>query len=159
MRYGRKNSNQSGAALIEFALVLPILLAFAVGVIYYGYIFMLDAALTHAAKQGAQVAVNIDPVDYSSSGEYQAAVRSQVTTSVANSLSWLPASVRATLVAPPAITFVPRDSGKPGTRVNIRVTMKISGAKSALLPQVDLPGIGPVPPLPLTLNGVAEIVL
>lgn len=159
MRYGRKNSNQSGAALIEFALVLPILLAFAVGVIYYGYIFMLDAALTHAAKQGAQVAVNIDPVDYSNRDEYRDAVKRQVKTSVKSSLSWLPASVRATLVAPPAITFATPDSGQPGTLVNIRVTMNISGAKVALLPQVDLPGIGPVPPLPLTLNGVAEIVL
>lgn len=159
MNSSYSNINQRGAALIEFALVLPILLAFTTGVIYYGYVYVLDAAVTHAAKQGAQVAVNIDPVGYSSSGEYQAAVRSQVTTSVANSLSWLPASVRATLVAPPAITFATPDSGQPGTLVNIRVTMKISGANSALLPQVDLPGIGPVPPLPLTLNGVAKIVL
>jgi len=153
---GRK---QGGAAVIEFALVLPILLFIAVGIIYYGYVFMLDAAVTHAAKQGAQVAAYVDPVGLDGT-EYQDAVTAQVNTSVTNSLSWLPNSVLDNLGAEPVnVSFSGPAAGIPGGIVIITVTMNVSGGTSPLLPQINLPGFGAVPPLPLTLNGVAQVVL
>ena len=53
---------QRGAALIEFALVLPLLLAIAVGIVYYGYAFVLKTAVEQAARNGAQEMVAISPL-------------------------------------------------------------------------------------------------
>lgn len=150
---------QRGAALIEFALVLPLLLAFTIGIIYYGYVFMLDAAVTHAAKQGAQVAVNLDPLDFASPADYQDAVVLRVSNSVSNSLDWLPPSVHDGLILPPSVSFIAAPAGQAGMLLNVTVVLSVAGGSSPLLPQITLPVIGSVPPLPLTLNGVAQVVL
>lgn len=148
---------QHGAAMLEFAFVLPFLLALIIGVIYYGYVYTLYAALTHAAKQGAEIAVAIEPADYDSSADYKTAVRSAVQQSVSNSLQWLPASVPDN--PPVVVCFSDEDcaNGDSGTRIS--VTMTLSGSQSPLLPQVSLPLVGAVPPLPPELTGVAEVVL
>lgn len=158
MTYLSYKSKHKGAALIEFALVLPILLALAIGVIYYGYIFVLDAAVTHAAKQGAQVAVNMDPVGFESSAAFLTAVEVQINDSVTASLAWLPESVRAGLSTPPAtVTFPDEGSPQGGRLLNINVQLAVAGSSSSLLPQVNLPGIGSIPPLPPIINGVAQV--
>ena len=145
--------------MLEFALVLPILLMLLIGVFYYGYVFMLDAAVTHAAKQGAQVAVNLDPVDFASPAAFQGAVTAQVNTSVMNSLNWLPASIRSNITTPPTVTFTAPTTGEPGQVLNVTVVLAVTGNSSPLLPQITLPGVGAVPPLPPALNGVAQVVL
>lgn len=158
--YIDKSARQGGGALIEFAAVLPILLALAIGIFYYGYVFMLDAAVDHAAKQGAQVAVGLDPVAFNTPAAFNTEVTAQVNASVTNSLAWLPASIRAGLNSPPAlVTFMTPPNGEPGTLVNVSVAISVAGNSSPLLPQINLPGIGSVPPLPPTVNGVAQIVL
>lgn len=151
MKLWLEQQRQRGTALIEFAFVLPILLAFIVGVIYYGYAFTLKAAVIHAAKQGVQVAVSIDPIDYPRS--FDAEVERRVDKSVRNSLSWLPDNIgrRVKSEAPP----LDRTSG----RYRITVTLPLTGDKSPLLPQIHLPFIGDVPPLPKNIVGVAEVVL
>lgn len=147
----RPSARQRGAALVEFAFVLPVLLALLIGVIYYGYVFMLQAAVTYAAREGAQVAVAVDPVGLSAS-DYQSAVGSEAGQAARNSLDWLPAAVRSKLDAP-EITF-------PGTdRVRVRVVLPTSGGGGGLLPQATLPLVGAVPPLPESLVGVAEVAL
>ena len=158
MLHNLKKTRQSGAAMIEFSLVLPILLALFVGVIYYGYVFVLDAAVTHAVKQGAQVAINIDPVAFDSPTDFETAVRAAVNTSVTNSLNWLPSSARANVTVPPA-TFTEPTAGESGQLLTITVVLVVAGNSSPLLPQITLPGIGAVPPLPPALNGVAQVVL
>ena len=150
---------QRGAALIEFALVLPILLALLVGTIYYGYVFVLDAAVTHAAKQGAQAAVAVNPAAFD--GGYEAEVVARVSASVSRNLEWLPAGV------PDETTSVcfPGDEGctgcpaVAGDAACISVVLDVSGGSTPLLRQVRVPGIGAIPPLPARLNGVAQVVL
>lgn len=46
-----------GAAVVEFAVVLPLLLLILFGIIEYGWIFMVRQTLTSAAREGCRVAV------------------------------------------------------------------------------------------------------
>jgi len=52
---------EAGTALIEFALVLPILLVLAMGMIDFGRAFHLKGLLDQAAREGARIAVVTTP--------------------------------------------------------------------------------------------------
>lgn len=56
VRAWRKQKNEGGAAALEFALVVPILLAFVFGIISYSYMFSVRQAITQAAAEGARAA-------------------------------------------------------------------------------------------------------
>ena len=45
------------AAIVEFAVVSPLLLTILFGIIEYGYVFMVRQTLTNAAREGCRVAV------------------------------------------------------------------------------------------------------
>jgi Flp pilus assembly protein TadG len=53
----RRGSSESGAELIEFALVLPLLLVIVGGIIDFGFLFQRYEVLTNAAREGARIAV------------------------------------------------------------------------------------------------------
>jgi hypothetical protein len=50
-------SGESGAELIEFALVLPLLLLVLLGIIDFGFLFQRYEVVTNAAREGARVAI------------------------------------------------------------------------------------------------------
>jgi len=52
---------EAGTALIEFALVLPILLVLAMGMIDFGRAFHMKGLLDQAAREGARIAVVTTP--------------------------------------------------------------------------------------------------
>ncbi|GAB3674755.1 TadE/TadG family type IV pilus assembly protein [Salinisphaera aquimarina] len=52
---------QRGASLIEFALVLPVFLLLAVGILFYSIAFATQQAVTYAAQRGADAAVSVSP--------------------------------------------------------------------------------------------------
>jgi len=52
-----KKRDETAAAAVEFALVLPILVAFLFGIIAFGVIFAQDLALGNSARQAARVGV------------------------------------------------------------------------------------------------------
>jgi Flp pilus assembly protein TadG len=53
----RSHSNERGQALVETALVLPIVLLVAVGIFEFGRAFQTWQILTNAAREGARIAV------------------------------------------------------------------------------------------------------
>ncbi len=85
----RRSHGQRGVSLLEFVLVLPLLLAIAVGIVYYGYAFVLQSAVAHAAKAGAQTAIAVSPLG-EMGDDYPARRETQVRRAVTQSLSWLP---------------------------------------------------------------------
>ncbi len=53
----RRDPRRRGAAVVEFAVVLPLLLTVLFGIIEYGWVFMVRQTLQTAAREGARLAV------------------------------------------------------------------------------------------------------
>ncbi len=53
----RSHQRARGAAVVEFAVVLPLLLTVLFGIIEYGWVFMVRQTLQTAAREGARIAV------------------------------------------------------------------------------------------------------
>ena len=49
-----KRARQQGAAMVELALILPVLIVLVFGIIEFGRAFNADISLTHAAREGAR---------------------------------------------------------------------------------------------------------
>ncbi len=56
-RQGGRLAAESGAELIEFAVVLPLMLLILLGIIDFGLLFQRYFVVTNAAREGARVAV------------------------------------------------------------------------------------------------------
>lgn len=66
----RLGKRESGVAVIELALSLPLLIIFLVMVLFYGYAFLLVRASESAASVGAQAAVAQSPLGTNDGGSY-----------------------------------------------------------------------------------------
>lgn len=58
------NRKARGAAVVEFAVVLPLLLTILFGIIEYGWVFMVRQTLQTAAREGCRLSVlqtSVDP--------------------------------------------------------------------------------------------------
>ena len=53
----RGSRRSRAAAIVEFAVVLPLLLTILFGIIEYGFVFMVRLTLQNAAREGCRVAV------------------------------------------------------------------------------------------------------
>ncbi|RME40035.1 MAG: pilus assembly protein, partial [Planctomycetota bacterium] len=53
----RRNRRRRAAAVVEFAVVLPLLLTILFGIIEYGWVFMVRQTLQSAAREGCRIAV------------------------------------------------------------------------------------------------------
>lgn len=54
---GSGDWRERGTAIVEFAVVLPLLLTILFGIIEFGYVFMVRQSLQHAAREGARTAI------------------------------------------------------------------------------------------------------
>jgi len=61
-------AQQTGATLIEFALVFPVFLVILFGIVFYGIAFATQQAVNFAAESGAETAVSFDPDALADSG-------------------------------------------------------------------------------------------
>ena len=52
----RRSSRARAGAIVEFAVVLPLLVTMLFGIIEYGYVFMVRQTLQHAAREGGRLA-------------------------------------------------------------------------------------------------------
>ena len=52
--FRRTTSNERGAAAVEFALVLPLLLLLVLGIIEFSRLYNIQISLTNAAREGAR---------------------------------------------------------------------------------------------------------
>ena len=58
-----KLSRETGAALVEFAIITPLLLVLVFGIIEFGRAYNAQNTLTHAAREGArEYAITQDPI-------------------------------------------------------------------------------------------------
>ncbi len=94
---------QKGAAAVEFALVLPILLIVLLGIIDFGLYFYNDLQLTHAARDAAR---------YLSVGNTAGAEQALAE-----------AEDRLVSTSPPSVTLTPGSQGEAGT-VTVQATYR-----------------------------------
>ncbi|MES0872712.1 TadE/TadG family type IV pilus assembly protein [Sinimarinibacterium thermocellulolyticum] len=150
---------QSGAAVVEFAFVFPILFLLVYGVIVYAYIYVLKQSIVYAAQEAAEAAVAVDPAIDDAFTRQQAVVRA----TAVSALSWLPVSQRARVVGTAGerveVSLCP--AGTPDCPVDgdaLRVTLRFDLANpSSLFPVLNLYIVGTVPPLPDTLTATAVV--
>jgi Flp pilus assembly protein TadG len=88
---------ESGAELIEFALIFPTLLLVVLGIIDFGFLFQRYEVLTNAAREGARLAIL---PDYQMSG---AVIQTRVTQYLTSGGLTGPSTV--TIGAPQAVTI------------------------------------------------------
>jgi Flp pilus assembly protein TadG len=81
MRKGGRQGDK-GAAAVEFALVLPILLLFVMGTIEFGWFFFTHQRVVNAAREGARAGTLLPPPPNSTTAQ----VRSAAETAASNYL-------------------------------------------------------------------------
>lgn len=54
-RTGRSQANERGAALVEMAIILPVLLLLVFGLVEFARAFNTKAVVTHASREGVRV--------------------------------------------------------------------------------------------------------
>lgn len=57
MRGGRRGARRRGAALVEFAIVLPLLLTVLFGIVEFGQLFKVRLSAQQAAREACRIAV------------------------------------------------------------------------------------------------------
>jgi Flp pilus assembly protein TadG len=57
--FAMKWINEKGAAVVEFAIVLPLLLVIVFGIVEFGFVMYNQAMLTNAAREGARFGITI----------------------------------------------------------------------------------------------------
>ncbi|WP_285319120.1 TadE/TadG family type IV pilus assembly protein [Pseudarthrobacter sp. lyk4-40-TYG-27] len=102
-----KNDSERGAAAVEFAILLPLLLMLVLGTIEFGRAYNAQITLTNAARDGVRVmAINNNPT----------AARTATQTAAASVSSTIPAS---------AITVSP-STCSTGTQVTVTIKYTLS---------------------------------
>lgn len=59
----KKQRERRGQGFLEFALIVPVLLLIIIGIIEFGYLFIVYASLTNASREGTRFGI-VSPTDY-----------------------------------------------------------------------------------------------
>lgn len=139
-----RRRRQGGVAAIEFAMVLPVLVALVLGIVYYGMVLALEQVLTLAAAEGARAALRYPPgaVD----GSPSATRAERVAAAADTALAALPDSIRSRLLTSHTVATA-ADCAAPAQAYCVKVTLQLPTDR--LLPAL------PLVPLPSTLTGSA----
>jgi Flp pilus assembly protein TadG len=108
-----RGAGERGAALVEFALALPLLLVVIAGIVDFGFAFQRYEVVTNAAREGARMAVL--PVGYSTS-EIQTRVREYVRVGLNLNTTQLNASIP---VANVQVTYPDLTIGSGSTAITV----------------------------------------
>ena len=158
----RKAARSRGAAAIEFAFIFPLFFAILYATVSYSLTLLLQMGMSNAAADGARTAIQlVDPLEFNQT-TFTAATKQRVTQAVRASLAWLPTDKVDAIVANINITTSPDPGNGVGSASGVRVNVLIQWknyATTPLIPSIDLPLVGKVPPLPTNLNGTASMLL
>jgi Flp pilus assembly protein TadG len=140
--FGRRRFRR-GAASIEFAVVLPVLLMLMLGITYYGLMFGIQQALTLAAEEGARAALRYQPSN-------PQRVAAAYTAANASLPSFISSQVTTNQSAAPLVDCPTISSMKC---LSVVLTLPVTTGANPLLPAI------PLLPLPDTLTGSAVVQL
>ncbi|MFJ5445382.1 TadE/TadG family type IV pilus assembly protein [Methylobacillus methanolivorans] len=156
-RISRKSSSrrrQSGAAAIEFAMLFMLFFTLFYALVTYAILFLLQSSFVFAASEGARAAIAVDPMAYGSSAQYASeGIASRVRHTVGNALTWLPQGVREHVLGAGNSKVV---VDVVGSSLTVRVVYP-NYNNNPVIPILNIPGYGPMLPMPLDLQGNARI--
>jgi Flp pilus assembly protein TadG len=89
-------NRQSGAAAVEFALVLPLFLTLVLGAIDWGWFFFIDQVVTNCAREGARAGTVLAPPPTTTSAN-AVAVAKKASEDFLTAANFLPQGVRASV--------------------------------------------------------------
>ena len=137
-------AGESGQALLETALTLPLLLLVSVGIFEFGRAYQTVQVVTNAAREGARLAV----MPGQATGAVDTRVRAYMTS------GQLPNAATATVTVDPATTV---DIGGGGTATATLVTVGYPYQFMVLQPVVRLLVPGATLGAPITLTATAQM--
>lgn len=140
--YKSLNSNDDGAAVVEFAIVLPLFMVLTFGIIEFGIIMYNKAIITNASREGARFGIL-----YANPPKSEAAVKERVADKLGTDVDNLGESMLISLGSPAEITI----SAEPDTAGEYLI-VKVEYPYGFLLPKL-LPGV------PDTMNIVTTTVM
>ena len=126
-----QNRGDRGAVAVEFALLLPILLALLLGTIEFSRVLNAQITLTHAAREGARVMAITDDATLARTSITQAATSLNPALMTIKIESRDPATTGPTSI----------DTCSPGHQVTIRITYTAATLTGFFAP-IDLTGQG-----------------
>ena len=145
---------QSGAAAIEFAMLFMLFFVLFYALVTYAILFLLQSSFVFAATEGARSAIAIDPMAYSSTVQYTTqGVINQVKATVGKALSWMPDHIRTRVLGTNNSNVV---VNVVGNSLTVRVVYSNYNS-TPVIPILNIPGYGPMLPMPLNLQGNATI--
>jgi len=103
----KKLSNQKGQALLEFAIVLPILVLLLMGIIQYGFIFFAYATASNVSREAARAS----------------AISGSVTTGKTLADSLIPSLMQST--TPNLVTKITDANGNFAMKADVSVTVPL----------------------------------
>lgn len=167
MFHSARSLRQQGAAALEFALVLPIFILIAFGLVTFGSAFYAQLAVSRAAEDAARSIGYLTTVDTYSlvSDSVKAAIKTEVINSLATS-TIMPGSSNGSYAARKAwletnlLSQIIVDNGScagAGNASNVvRVRFNFPFSSTRILPPISLPGVGSFSSwMPSTLTGCA----
>ncbi|WP_160108964.1 TadE/TadG family type IV pilus assembly protein [Pseudomonas izuensis] len=136
---------QKGAAAIEFALVFIVFFAVFYGIVSYSLPLLLMQSFNQSTAEAVRRSVALDP----NMPGYEAALKNRATAELTRQLAWIPAALNFNVATDATTTYV-------GGELKVAIhypTNKIS----AVIPFLNLPGVGQVPHLPATLTASSSL--
>lgn len=119
-----RRNHERGAAAVEFALILPVLLLLVFGIVEFGRVYNIQTSMTAAAREGARaMAIDNDSVAATAAAVSAAAPYSLSTTQVSVSPASCPSSNTTDALVKVTVTYpVTLLTGWFGTSITLHGT-------------------------------------
>jgi Flp pilus assembly protein TadG len=129
----RRHHDEAGVALVEFALILPIFMAIALGTLSAGQAYSAKLDLAHAAREGARYGATIRANQTFSSGNWAANVKQLVIDRAAGDLSGTGAVICVSLVqGSPGVVVGPATAPHPTSNAQSNYTTQANGSSPCI---------------------------
>ncbi|KAB0491806.1 TadE/TadG family type IV pilus assembly protein [Pseudomonas vancouverensis] len=136
---------QKGAAAIEFALVFIIFFGVFYGIISFSVPLLLMQSFNQSTAEAVRSSMALDPT----TPGYQAALLARAKSVLTTQTQWIPAALNFNVNTDASFDYT-------GGVLTVRISYP-SSKIGAVIPFLNLPGIGQVPNLPANLSAVSSL--
>ena len=136
---------QKGAVAIEFAAVFVIFFAVFYATVSYSLPLLLMQSFNQSTAEAVRRSVALDPA----TPGYNAALIARATAELTTQTAWIAPALNFNVATDATVTYV-------GGLLTVRISYPTNKI-SAVIPFLNLPGIGQVPNLPATLTASASL--